>query len=180
MFIHIPTQQYPLTERDIRAATPSTSYSNVFQAPPDYAWVFPTPQPSFDATTHAARELPPVPTETGAWEQRWEIYQLLPAQAEVNQAEQAKALARTLAQQTQLRLDAFAQAKGYDDILSACTYAASAVPKFKAEGLLCAQQRDATWSALYQILADVAAGLRPSPAGLTDIEAELPALTWPD
>jgi hypothetical protein len=79
----------------------------------------------------------------------------------------------------QARLDAFARTRNYDGILSACTYATSLVPKFKAEGQYCAEARDGTWVAAYGILAAVNAGTRPMPAGVADIEADLPALAWP-
>lgn len=77
----------------------------------------------------------------------------------------------------QARLDAFAQERGYDGILSASTYAASKVPKFKAEGQAAVNLRDATWAAAYQILADVEAGTRPMPS-VDEIMAELPATVW--
>lgn len=79
----------------------------------------------------------------------------------------------------QQRLDDFARTRNYDSILSACTYATSTVPKFKAEGQACVNLRDATWAAAYTILADVQAGDRPMPASIADIEADLPAAVWP-
>ena len=81
---------------------------------------------------------------------------------------------------TQKRLDDFAHTRNYDGILSLCTYATSAVPKFKREGLYGVEARDATWAALYTILAEVEAGTRPPPSGFADVEANLPALAWPD
>ena len=77
----------------------------------------------------------------------------------------------------QNRLDTFAQARGYDNILSACTYANSSVTKFKNEADYCIAQRDATWTTLYSILADVEAGIR-TVTSFADIEAELPILIW--
>jgi len=77
----------------------------------------------------------------------------------------------------QNRLDEFARSRGYDSILSACTYATSTNQSFAAEGQRCVELRDATWAAAYQILADVQSGLRPLP----DVETllnELPDLTW--
>lgn len=79
----------------------------------------------------------------------------------------------------QLRLDTFARGRHYDSILSACTYATSTVPKFKAEGQACVNLRDSTWAAAYAILEQVQAGQRPVPDDLADIEADLPALEWP-
>ena len=84
-----------------------------------------------------------------------------------------------LTQAIQQRLDEFARSRNYDGILSACTYATSTVPRFKSEGQICVNLRDATWAAAYQILADVQAGKRPMPSSLADIEADLPALEWP-
>ena len=80
---------------------------------------------------------------------------------------------------TQKRLDDFARTRNYDNILSACTYVTSTVPKFKAEGQYCVGARDATWAKLYEILAEVQAGTRPMPSGYEDIEPLLPVLEWP-
>lgn len=85
----------------------------------------------------------------------------------------------------QQRLDDFARTRNYDDIKSACTYALSGVAKFKAEGECCVNLRDATWSAVYQILEQALAGNWPTtgagriPTNIADIESDLPALEWP-
>lgn len=81
---------------------------------------------------------------------------------------------------TQERLDAFARTRGYDGILSACTYATSAVPKFAAEGQYAVTARDSTWAALYQFLQLVITGVQPMPSGFSDVEPFLPTLDWPD
>lgn len=78
----------------------------------------------------------------------------------------------------QYRLDAFAQTRGYDNMLSACTYATSGQAQFKAEGQRCVALRDTTWAAAYTILAQVDAGTRPMPATLADIEGDLPVMEW--
>ncbi|MDH4449217.1 MAG: hypothetical protein QE265_01325 [Rhodoferax sp.] len=79
----------------------------------------------------------------------------------------------------QQRLDEFARTRNYDNILSACTYATSTVAKFRVEGQACVDLRDATWAAAYTVLDKVQAGKRPMPSGIADIEADLPALEWP-
>ncbi len=80
--------------------------------------------------------------------------------------------------QIQNRLDNFAATRGYDGILSACTYATSPTPKFATEGQYCIVQRDATWAEAYTILDEVLSGIRPMPT-LEELFAELPDLTWP-
>ena len=77
----------------------------------------------------------------------------------------------------QARLDAFAATRGYDGILSACTYATSDIPKFAAEAQTCVNLRDATWAACYQIMADVQAGRRALPT-VEQAMSELPQLEW--
>lgn len=79
----------------------------------------------------------------------------------------------------QQHLDNFARTRGYDNILSACTYATSVNPKFAAEGQYAVEARDATWAKCYEILAAVEAGSRPIPT-LDELLAELPVLTWPN
>jgi hypothetical protein len=80
---------------------------------------------------------------------------------------------------TQSHLDAFARTRGYDGILSACSYAASAVPKFAAEGQYALGARDNTWATLYGGFVEVEAGTRPMPTGFADVEPFLPVLVWP-
>ena len=79
----------------------------------------------------------------------------------------------------QARLDTFAKTRGYDGILSACSYATSTNPRFAAEGQYCVEARDATWAKCYEVLAAVEAGSRPMPT-LDELLAELPVLTWPN
>jgi hypothetical protein len=75
------------------------------------------------------------------------------------------------------RLDAFAQTRNYASIMSACSYAASANPKFKAEALYCIAARDASWTKCYEIMDAVLSGERDAPT-LDELIAELPALEW--
>lgn len=84
-----------------------------------------------------------------------------------------------LTRQIQKRLDTFANTRGYDGILSACTYATSAMQKFAVEGQYCVNKRDETWSTGYAIMAEVLGGQRPVPSSIADIEPELPVLEWP-
>lgn len=90
------------------------------------------------------------------------------------------ALVALLDAQIQQRLDNFAATRKYASIMSACTYVASNVPKFKVEADYCVAVRDATWAAAYAILDQVLSGQRPKPASIADFESELPQLVWPN
>lgn len=90
----------------------------------------------------------------------------------------AEFIAMTVAA-AQDRLDAFARTRNYDGILSACTYATSAVPAFAAEGQYCVAARDQTWAALYALMADVQGGTQPMPEAVEAVMALLPPLEWP-
>ena len=137
-----------------------------------------TDQPAFDPITHGVRSATPVLID-GHWMQQWEVYPLPAEEVAANQAAAAQALQQSIVDATQQRLDDFARTRNYDGILSACTYATSAVPKFAAEGQYAVQARDATWAALYAFLSDVRAGTQPVPSGFEDVEPLLPPLAWP-
>lgn len=176
---------YPFTQQDLQAQYPSasvpTTWTPEFMAAECLVQVVATGAPTHDPVTHCVVEAPPqfVPSRN-RWEQQWQIRALPPEQVAANQAAHAQAVLDGIVQQTQQRLDEFARTRHYDGILSACTYATSTVPKFQAEGQYCVQQRDATWAALYQVLADAEAGTRPTPAGFADVEGDLPELAWPN
>ncbi|HVJ31676.1 MAG TPA: hypothetical protein VND94_01060 [Terriglobia bacterium] len=78
----------------------------------------------------------------------------------------------------QAMLDTKARERNYDNIMSACTYAASTIAKFKAEGDACLAWRDAVWAQCYTDLAAVQAGTMAQPT-VGDFVASLPHLTWP-
>jgi hypothetical protein len=82
-------------------------------------------------------------------------------------------LVHQVTSQVQGRLDAAARARGYDSILSACSYFSSTVPKFADEALEFIALRDTAWSTCYAILADVEAGKRPMPT-LQEVITEMP------
>lgn len=79
----------------------------------------------------------------------------------------------------QSALDAWAQERNYDGILSLCSYANSTNSKFNAEGKCGVTARDSAWAYAYGYLHDVETGKRPlmSPAELLK---ELPPFKWPE
>lgn len=92
-----------------------------------------------------------------------------------SQEEQQKALTNAV----QSHMDEVAQTKGYDNLLSAVTYAEElAVPIFQAEGIAFRAWRSAVWAYCYAQLAAVLNGERETPT-VEDLIAELPPLDLP-
>lgn len=90
-YLNTETNQYPITEADIRAANPNTSFPTPFAAPEVYAPVFAAPPPSYDTITHTIQELAPVLTDKGHYEQAWEVVALPEEVAADNIAARAEA-----------------------------------------------------------------------------------------
>ncbi|NIB43819.1 hypothetical protein HBA55_29725 [Pseudomaricurvus alkylphenolicus] len=158
---------YPYTLAQLRKDTPGVSLPDkprkeslesrgVFE-------VVATPRPDGDVVS----ETTPV-FEDGAWKQAWDVRS--------HTVEEKTIL---IQRQVQARLDDFAKTRHYNSILSACSYAGSTVQKFADEAAYCVFLRDQTWAKADEILGDVRAGSRAMPAGIEDIEAELPAMAWP-
>jgi cytochrome c5 len=79
----------------------------------------------------------------------------------------------------QAELDRQAQVKGYDNIVSACSYAAQAVgAPFQTEGAAFLKWRSDVWKHAYDTLAEVQAGTKPMPTP-EEAVAQMPALVLP-
>ena len=101
----------------------------------------------------------------GRYEKNWTLTDLPAAQAKQN-------FERALTKE----LDEFARTKGYDNIMSASTYAAGG--RYAIEGRRALDLRSDYWYAAGQILQAVEAGQRAMPESLEDIRGELPTLSW--
>jgi hypothetical protein len=87
MYINTETQQYPITQADIRALFPNTSFPANFVPPAPFAFVNYTMPPAHNQLTETVREVVPVPTEGAAcYEQAWEIVPLPSEQIAINMA----------------------------------------------------------------------------------------------
>lgn len=133
-----------------------------------------TAAPGYDSLTQTLREDTPA-LIGGSWVQVWEVRPATPEEL----AERKQQIKAEITDAVQARLDTFAAARGYDNIVSACSYATSAHAKYGPEGRCCVGAREATWDALFAIEAAVVAGEREMPRSYDDIAAELPALNWP-
>jgi hypothetical protein len=76
----------------------------------------------------------------------------------------------------QEHLDSTAKAKGYDNIVSACSYAGAPNP-FQSESIAFITWRGDVWAYCYQELAKVKSGERPIP-DLQDFINELPTINF--
>lgn len=82
-----------------------------------------------------------------------------------------------LTQLVQNFMDVKVQERGYDSILSACSYVGTGIERFDREGEICRVWRSAVWNKCYEILAEVQSGKRDVPTEEELIEI-LPKLEW--
>lgn len=171
---------YPYTSQDLKSEFPEKSFregakEDSYFLEAGCVEVMRSSMPEFNTALYKCVEETPVFSDT-VLVQTWTVVPLLPSEIEVRK----NRIKQEIIDQVQLRLDEFAQSRNYHNMLSACTYATSADPRFSAEGQHCVDLRDATWNVLYTVLAEVEAETRPMPQGFADIESELPILTWED
>ena len=102
----------------------------------------------------------------------------------------AQAVTDEMAAQVQRHLDAFAFECGYDNILSACSYANDPNPTFALEGKKALEARSSTWSKANEIQNDILMEFQKAlEEGRGDnfkfpewstVQAQLPKLVWPE
>lgn len=134
--------------------------------------------PAYNPVTHTVREVTPQEVESELV-QRWEVVPLPDDVVAENRTRGAAQLQAACVAAAQAHLDAVAQQRHYDNILSLCTYASSSIRRFAAEGQAGVDWRDACWATGYQVLAEVQAGVRPVPTP-EEFVALLPAIVWPE
>lgn len=168
-------EQYPYSAANLLADFPQTSFpSDLAGADLSDFGVFcvtEVPAPTVDYT-QVVVEGEPVNVD-GSWVQVWVV-------RDATAAEASAALSRIQSDYEaaiQGHLDATAQQRGYDSMLSACSYAAGSHPKFSVEGRDCIAWRSAVWEAAFKIMADVQAKNRPLPT-IEEVIAELPPMVW--
>lgn len=170
--------RYPYALEQLRRDNPQTIFAAQMTQEMFAEWnVFPVQQtaaPGYDSLTQTLREDTPA-LIGGSWVQVWEVRPATPEEL----AQRKQQIRAEITDAVQARLDAFAATRGYDNIVSACSYATSAHAKYGPEGRYCVAAREATWDALFAIEAEVVAGTRPMPYGYDSIESDLPVLTWP-
>ena len=107
-----------------------------------------------------------------------ELLAAFPGRADALAAEVLDRTRKTLTDAMQSYLDQTAQERGYDGILSLCSYATSSNPRFGPEGQAGVALRDAVWAYGYAVIAEVEAGARPAPT-IEELLAALPSIIWP-
>lgn len=101
MYINTTTNQYPISEQDIRNSNPNTSFSNPFNPPEEYQVVFPAPIPDYNPISQFIREISPELTILGSYEQRFEVVDLDAEQIAINEDNKAAEVTKRLADKYQ-------------------------------------------------------------------------------
>lgn len=76
-------------------------------------------------------------------------------------------------------MDKVVKMRGYDSIVSACSYATSGVQRFREEAIACIKWRDLVWSSCYSALDLVNSGAIGAPS-INDFIESLPNIAWPN
>lgn len=86
-YIKIDTQEYPLSQEDIKRIHSNTSFPEQFVAPEGYAAVFPSPMPEYNPQEQYVVEGSPIKTTKGHYEQSWLVKKLDSVSIEANKAQ---------------------------------------------------------------------------------------------
>lgn len=178
-YINTETDQYPVSQQEIQALHPETSFPVPFSPPAPFVFVFAYPRPTFNPITEYVIEVPPAQTPKGNWEQRWSVQQFDAETAAANQAAEVVRLMGSYEGVIQNHLDDAAKVDNYDSIMTAISYASEPiVEKFQKDGIRYRKWRSLVWDYTYKQLALVVGGQRTMPTQAEFLD-EIPALEAP-
>lgn len=177
MYINTQTLQYPVSEPDIRAAFPNTSWPQKFSPPTGYATVLSTTQPECDPITHKVVEVAPV-NVAGQWVQKWDVVSHTAEQVAANIATAHARQITAIVAAMDAHFDSVAQARNYDNRIT-CALRAGYVGPFQQEGVAFATWMDECYTTAYAMLAQVQAGTMEMPVTAEAALALLPPMVWP-
>jgi hypothetical protein len=177
MFYNRVTNVFGLSLQDLRKEFPEISIGEGTVEHQDYVRYDEVEPPAFIEGQQHLVEATPV-LFFGTWKQRWQVVDFTAEELAATQVELQNAVHDEVRTRVQEILDGFAQTRGYDNIVSACSYAVSKKPRNKAEGEYCVDLRDTYWDICNGVMNDVLAGNRPMPTA-DEVIAELPAPEWP-
>ena len=168
---------YPYTINDFRVSNPNVSLPlTPTDAQLAEVGVYPVNTVTPPATTVYQTLTDGTPVfQNGVWVQNWIVSDADPLQVAANKSN----MIAMCEQDNQQRMDDFAQTRGYDNMLSACTYATSNTEPYHTEGQYCVEARDSSWSDFYAYFAACENGSRVWPTSFADVVPALPVLQWP-
>lgn len=176
-YIKKSDRTYPITESEIRASFPEISFGFPFVPPSDYAEVQPTEIPSYDLNSQIVVGKQPK-LYRGVFKENWEVQDLDPATAQANAQRRIEELKTLFISEIQIHMDQTAREKGYDSILSACSYSNSLIPTFKEESDAASVWRDQVWAYCIDHLDRMQKGTRAIPTSPKEFIEELPKINW--
>lgn len=142
--------------------------------PPEIAMVDVKPQPTVGLTEKVVMDTPVYDPVFNTWSVDWTVEAL--TQEEV--LSKYPAVMEMVSNKANEMLNAFAQERGYDGIISLCNYSTSADATFASDAAHGIATRDTTWITLRDFSAGVEAGTTPVPNTMDEILALIPPMTW--
>lgn len=109
---------------------------------------------------------------------QWEIIPVTTNETEPSYVQTKEETIAVFTRAVQMRLDEFAQARGYENMGTLATYVNDPFPQFDAEGRKGRDLRSATWVAAHTIFNRIIKGEAPFPESVEEFESELPTLVW--
>ena len=166
-YINTKTLECPLTEFDIKKMNTHVSFPIPFSPPEGYEPIVVKDAPSYDKLTHKIVYGQPT-KKKDKWSLGWDVIELTTDES----ASEMNRFISDCEMIIKAKLDEFARERGYDSILSACTYATSKVSRFKVEGQKAVNIRDQVWDAFYKAIES------GQFSTYEEIEKQLPLMAW--